>query len=300
MMSGIQEIWEQYKCLLETEAYEAWGDLWTDNGQFIIAYGKEHVGEEAYKGRESIVSFFSGSRGKVKMYFENDVLQETKNRDIFFVTFDFNAILTASGHHYQNHIVCQFTLDKAGKIKELMEYADPIKRQALLEELGVRNSPAKVVNLEKKADILQSLFKHYYEMAMDHHSKAGTTSNILLIIVAAVIGLVGLDNKVGGSLDILCGFAVAIVGLFGVVWCWKQHERYHFWEYVAKKYLRELVKIGELPDRGDLSRDPYLEEAREHTAQKFGPRFAQIDDRYLWVTLHFFVVLLGMGLMLAA
>lgn len=44
--------------------------------------------------------------------------------------------------------------------------ADHEKRQ-----LGEDPEP---VNLEKKADILEATFKHYFDMAMDHHTKAGT------------------------------------------------------------------------------------------------------------------------------
>ena len=50
-------------------------------------------------------------------------------------------------------------------------------------------------SLEKRAEILQASFEHYYKMAMDHHTKAATTSNLLLIIVGALIALVGHDNK---------------------------------------------------------------------------------------------------------
>ena len=183
-ISKPQEIWEFYKRLLESKEFDEWGNLWANDGQFVIAYGKENFGEETYQGRENIVSFFSDSREKVKIYFENDVFQATKNPDIFFVTFDFNAIITASRNHYKNRIVCQFTLDKQGKINERIEYVDPIKRQAFLEELSIEN-PA-YINLETRASILQSTFEHYFKMAMDHHTKVATTSHILLIVVAAI------------------------------------------------------------------------------------------------------------------
>ena len=79
-------------------------------------------------------------------------------------------------------------------------------------------------------------------MAMDHQTKAGTTSNMFLIIVGAIISLLGLDNTLSSTTGLIGGFAVFIIGLFGVVWVLKQHERYFFWEHIAYEYQNELVK----------------------------------------------------------
>ena len=160
-----------------------------------------------------------------------------------------------------------------------------------MDELG-DGDPA-YVNLEKRADILQSTFEHYFKMAMDHHTKAATTSNILLIIVAAVVGLIGLDNQIGGSIDFVGGLAVFIIGLFGMVWARKQHERYHFWAHIAHQYQEELTNIVPLLKTGE----DYYDGAQEATAKEFWPLFSKrIKDRYLWVSLHFFVAVLGIGL----
>ena len=150
------------------------------------------------------------------------------------------------------------------------------------------------VNVEKRADILQATFKHYFDMAMDHHTKAATTSNILLIIVGAIIGLVGFDNKLGGVVDFVGGFAVFVIGLFGAAWAWKQHERYHYWEHIAYEYQKELTKIVPMLKTGEAYRDG----AQAAAAKEFGPLFAKrILDRYLWVSLHGIVAVIGIGLM---
>jgi hypothetical protein len=156
------------------------------------------------------------------------------------------------------------------------------------------------VTIDKSADILQATFKHYFEMAMDHHTKAATTSNILLIIVGALIGLVGLDNTVGGMVDFVSGLTVLVIGLFGAVWAWKQHERYHYWEHIAYEYQKELIKImPELKTAEDGG--AYDLAAQDETAKKFWPLFAKgIRDRYLWVTLHGFVVVTGIVLMVVS
>ena len=116
------------------------------------------------------------------------------------------------------------------------------------------NGNCEYVNVDKRADILQGTFKHYFDMAMDHHTKATTTSNILIIIVGALIGLVGLDNTVGGGVDLVSGFAVCGIGIFGALWAWKQHERYHYWEYIAYEFspdhADELLKAALIMEKG--------------------------------------------------
>ena len=146
---------------------------------------------------------------------------------------------------------------------------------------------------DKRADILQATFKHYFEMAMDHHTKAATTSNILLVIVGAIIALVGLDKKVCGVVDFGGGLAVFVIGLFGAVWAWKQHERYHYWQNIADEYYEELTKIVPMLK----TRDKYDEDAKEAAAEEFGTLFARrILDRYLWVSLHGIIAVAGLWL----
>src|SRR5215207_3659614 len=99
-----------------------------------------------------------------------------------------------------------------------------------------------VINLDKRADILQATFEHYYKMAMDHHAKAATTSNILLILVAAILTLVGLNKQVCYEpVDVGSAIGVIVIALLGAGWAWKQYERYQYWEYIARQYQEELT-----------------------------------------------------------
>jgi hypothetical protein len=156
--------------------------------------------------------------------------------------------------------------------------------------------PPEYVSVDKCADILQATFKHYFDMALDHHTKAGTTSSMLLIIVGAVIGFVGFDNLIGGMVDFVGGFAVMTIGLFGTVWAWKQHERYHYWEHIAYEYQQELIRIMPGLKTAETG-SAYDRAARNHSVTLF-PRFiARVKDRYLWVWLHIFVAVIGIALM---
>jgi hypothetical protein len=150
------------------------------------------------------------------------------------------------------------------------------------------------VSLEKSADILQATFKHYYEMAMDHLTKASTTSNILLIIVGAIITLVGFDQKVCGVVDLGGAIGVIVIALFGAAWTWKQFERYCHWEYIAYEYQKELTKMVPMLKTGRN----YYDGAQKAAAKEFGDFFAKkIEVRYLWVFLHGIIAVIGVGLL---
>jgi len=163
--------------------------------------------------------------------------------------------------------------------------------------LKKRKRPTKDLSREKKADILQMTFKHYFEMAMDHHTKAGTTSQLLMVIVGALIAFIGVDGNVTGKVDFFSGLAIAILGIFGVLWAKKQHERYHYWEYIAYEYQKELTKI--MLDLKTAKPESQLAlDAEVDSAEKFGLWFAKyIEDRYLWVSLHFLVIFIGLVIM---
>ena len=150
------------------------------------------------------------------------------------------------------------------------------------------------VHLDKRAEILEKTFKHYYTMAMDHHTKAATTSNILLALVGAIITLSGFQNGLFTAGGVIGGLGVSLIGAFGMVWAWKQHERYYYWYRVADKYQKELAKIVPELKAGSL----YEKIAKRETRRVFGKLFAEkIEDRYLWVILHGFILVVGLGLM---
>lgn len=166
------------------------------------------------------------------------------------------------------------------------------KRKHLGDDPVLVNSEKKV-RVEKKADILQATFKHYFAMAMDHHTKAGTTSHILLIIVGAIITLVGL-KQTGKEVDMAGGLAICLIGFFGAVWARKQHERYFYWQHIAYKYQKELAKIVQ-----DFKTGPDYYKCAQEAAKGDGYRIInRIRDRHLWVSLHLIVAIMGLGLFL--
>ena len=148
---------------------------------------------------------------------------------------------------------------------------------------------------DTSANILLATFQHYFRMAMDHHTKAATTSNFLLIIVGAIISFVSFDKVVGGAADIVSGVAVFIIGLFGMVWTRKQLERYYFWQHIAHQYQKDLAKI--VPEL--TTEDVYRTGAEAAASEKYS-FLAKIHERWLWASLHGIVAAIGLGLMVFA
>jgi hypothetical protein len=152
------------------------------------------------------------------------------------------------------------------------------------------------VHADKRADILQAFCVHYYTMAMDHHTKAATTSNILLLVVGAIITVVGLDKRICGAVDFGGAIGLFLIGLFGVAWVWRQHELYVSWEYIAEEYQEELKKI--LPMFRTKRDYKYDAEKAVRTEFKIPyPRW--FKDRYLWIFPHVLIALSGVFVLLA-
>ena len=144
-------------------------------------------------------------------------------------------------------------------------------------------------SLDTSANILQGTFKHYFEMAMDHHTKAATTSNFLLIIVGVLIGVVSFDDATHENVNFVIGVAVFVIGLFGMVWTRKQLERYTFWQHIAHQYQKDLAKI--VPEL--KTEDVYCTGTEMAASEKYSS-LAKIHERWLWASLHGIVAAIGL------
>lgn len=156
------------------------------------------------------------------------------------------------------------------------------------------NERARYVTTDKEAEVLQANFEHYYQMAIDHYTKAGTTSHILLAIVSALFVLIGYDKKILYSrIDVISAILVMFIGAFGAVWAGRQMERYRYWESIALQYQEKLEKI--IPDfkRRKKYRTEAKIDSKKVFIRPFGSFVSLVRDPYLWVILHLFI--LGMG-----
>ncbi len=155
-----------------------------------------------------------------------------------------------------------------------------------------RSTPA---SIDTTANILQATYKHYFEIAIDHHTKAATTSNFLLIIVGVMISFVSFDTAVGGTVDLVSGAVVFGTGLFGIVWTRKQFERYKFWQHIAHQYQRDLAEM--VPELN--TENVYRPMAKASTEKDFKV-LTRIHELWLWGSLHGIVAAIGLGLMVLA
>lgn len=166
-----------------------------------------------------------------------------------------------------------------------------------------------------EARTLEAMFKHYADVGLDHQRQSEATSRILLVIAGAIVTLIGVDGELIGIVDAVGAFAVAIIGGFGMVWSWKQHETYKYWTHIAEVFQEALfdLVLGPRPE-GNVEGKADSEAAEEPSIQK--PRPGMVDDlkkyanaktakeygdfvvyrvhvRHLWVGVHGVVMLLG-------
>jgi ketosteroid isomerase-like protein len=131
------DIWKRYVDYLKRKCVDEWCALWQDTGQFVVQYGEESDKPPEKYGKRQAVDlrdFMFGKVDRIKdIDVENSAIYQTIDPNVFFVSFDFKA-KTKNGHKYENHILVQVTLEQ-GKIKELIEYADPRPRGFFLEAL---------------------------------------------------------------------------------------------------------------------------------------------------------------------
>src|SRR5512140_1218086 len=89
-------------------------------------------------------------------------------------------------------------------------------------------------------DALFGMFKQYMEQGLHQQQQRSTIANIVLVLSGAIVGLVTFDNEICGP-DVIAGIFLVGLGLFGVAWSAKQHERYAY-------YLRR-ARIPRRPGR---------------------------------------------------
>ena len=130
---------------------------------------------------------------------------------------------------------------------------------------------------------------------MDHHTKASTTSNFLLIIVGVIISFINFDSIRNNNVALISGLAIMVIGLFGMVWTRKQLERYYFWQHIAHLYQRDLAKI--VPK---LTTECVYRKFAEEAATDEYSYLAKIHERKLWAFLHGIVAIIGLGIVLLA
>jgi hypothetical protein len=157
-MKTAQELWNSYKELLSAREYKAWRALWVENGRFTIAYDRMppdtnyasrqfekevHVNRDVNENDEpdmaSLFNFFSSSDSKIlDTKFDDKGVYQTKDNNIFFVVSTI-TIKTIDGLEFRNYLSLKVTtiaVNNERKFTEIVEFCDPIAREALFQHLA--------------------------------------------------------------------------------------------------------------------------------------------------------------------
>ncbi len=138
-------------------------------------------------------------------------------------------------------------------------------------------------------DTLLEMFKHYMSEGRYHLDQRANTSNILLILATSVIGFIGIEQR-PPEIGTFAGLFLMVLGVFGVIWSIKHHERYDFYLQRARGYRDELNKLLSPLDMNIINAN-----ADKITKEKWRLIY-RTPNGLLWLTPHLLVVVIGICL----
>ncbi|MES1025806.1 nuclear transport factor 2 family protein [Gloeocapsa sp. BRSZ] len=127
-------ILRSYLDLFESLKFEEWGELWSEQGKFIIPYPVNQP-PTIIAGKETLVEHFNTFKPIVaEMRFSDiDIIQAT-NSELFVVKMS-NYVKATNGYEYKNKLVW-FVKIEDDKISEILEYFDPVAYNQFVKELS--------------------------------------------------------------------------------------------------------------------------------------------------------------------
>lgn len=136
-----------------------------------------------------------------------------------------------------------------------------------------------------ESDVLLSLYLDDIAYARHHEDLRSTVTNLILVIGAALGGLIGFDNNITDS-DVPAAAFLIIVGICGAVFSYKHYERFHS-HYARARELRK--KLDALSGLGILE---MKHKADEKHRQDF-PMAHRLSVGWLWTAFPLSVSVLG-------
>jgi uncharacterized membrane protein YfcA len=137
-------------------------------------------------------------------------------------------------------------------------------------------------------DVLLEMFKHYMSEATFHLSQRTATANILLILAGATIGFITVDPNLQGPADVSAALFLIVLGLFGIMWSIKYHERFDYFLQRARGYRDELNRSLTT----DIDMKTINRIADDATERKYGPIHRMRVWR-LWAALYLLIAVVG-------
>jgi len=136
-----------------------------------------------------------------------------------------------------------------------------------------------------KTDVLLKFVEQQWVEAKQSEDQRVAVTNVILLIVAAVIGFMA-QKGLTKSMSFLSSLLI-VLGIYGALTSAKLYERHQF-HIERLKYWRQ--KLDELHPEAEIER------LKERAVQSHNARFPRLKDirlYYLWILLHFIITLAG-------
>jgi hypothetical protein len=126
-----------------------------------------------------------------------------------------------------------------------------------------------------------------------HHETLRATGTALLAAGAGVVMTAIVENGKTPS-DLPLSIFLMLIGLFGVLFCWKEYERTRLHRRRSERFLDLLGESDETFDIGKMK-------AAEDRAHSFRyPILSRVQLNFLWISMHLFIFGFGTMFTLAA
>lgn len=146
--------------------------------------------------------------------------------------------------------------------------------------------------MASESELLLSLYLDDIAYARHHEDLRSMVTNLIIVVGAALGGIIGFDGIINGS-DIPAAVFLIIVGICGAVFCYKHYERFHS-HYARARELRK--KLDTISGLGILEMKARADEKHR---QEF-PRAHRLSVGWLWTAFPLSVSVLGVLVLIPA
>jgi hypothetical protein len=160
-------------------------------------------------------------------------------------------------------------------------------------------------------DIFLELYKQQVNLAEDSKKQLSSISSILVTIAALLFGLITIDKTISvDDLPIAC--ILILIGILGILFSFKNQERYVYHIYQILKYRRAIDSIlrwkelqdnkilemrNEIRKSCEVDDSIYLIESLVRKSfrdyRKHATFFAYTKEYSFWIALHFLISVIG-------
>lgn len=157
------------------------------------------------------------------------------------------------------------------------------------EDNAVAGAPAEPDPRERavRVDVLKTLYLDASAQFRHVEDQASRHSNILIVIVAALLGADWIGGRSGTATSFIPPLMVCLIGLYGLVYSIKFRQRKYLFVYRQREFRTLLSKA--LPELGI---DEAAEAARQHNRRRFFIT-SRMTTGSAWALLYLGIILIG-------